>query len=127
MNVNVFGERLKELREEKGITREQLAGTLNLSYWAISKYEQNERRPDQEILNKIADYFDCSADYLLGRTDIRKPRSSDDVIDLAESSHKFFWKGRELTAEELQGLLVGEEARRNHILKLLDKKQKEKK
>lgn len=118
--------RLKELRREKDVYQKDVAQYLGITTSAYGYYEQGERVPDSETLQKLADYFDCSADYLLGRTDIRKPHSGEEVIDLAESSHKFFWKGRELTPEELQGLLVGEEARRNHLLKLLDKKQKEK-
>ncbi|MCF6095633.1 helix-turn-helix domain-containing protein [Thermovorax subterraneus] len=60
-----FGERLQELRKEKGISRKELARALQLSYSAIAKYETNVRKPDQETLKKIADYFDVTVDYLL--------------------------------------------------------------
>ena len=68
-----FGNRLKSLREKNNISREELAKLLDLSYWAISKYENNERIPDHETINKIADYFIVTIDYLLGRSDNPSP------------------------------------------------------
>ncbi len=67
-----FGERLRDLREEKHITRYALANMLNVSYSTISKYETNIRFPDKEALIKMADFFDVSLDYLLCRSDIRE-------------------------------------------------------
>ena len=64
-----LGERIKALREIQKLNREQLAAKLGLSYWAISKYEKNERQPDYKTLIIIADYFKVSTDYLLGRID----------------------------------------------------------
>lgn len=68
-----FGERLRELRKEKGLLQRELAERLNLSRVAITQYENGNRVPDQEIINKIADYFGVSLDYLMGKTDIRNP------------------------------------------------------
>ena len=68
-----FSQRLRQLRVEKGIERQDLAEYLNMSYSAIAKYESGVRFPDKETLQKIADFFEVSVDYLLGRTDIRKP------------------------------------------------------
>lgn len=67
-----FGERLRDLREEKDITRYALADMLNVSYSTISKYETNIRFPDKAALIKMADYFDVSIDYLLCRSNIRE-------------------------------------------------------
>lgn len=67
----MFGERLKQLRTEKGLFQKELAKILGVSAGAIGMYENGKRTPDFEILNKIADYFNVSVDYLLGRTDIR--------------------------------------------------------
>lgn len=68
-----FGKKLTLLREEKRIGRQELAEVLNISYSAVAKYETDIRFPDQEILIKIADFFNVSTDYLLGRTDIKHP------------------------------------------------------
>ncbi len=67
-----LGDRLKQLREEKKLTRDDLAGKLNVSYSAVSKYETNVRFPDKETLIRLADFFDVSIDYLLCRSNIRE-------------------------------------------------------
>ena len=64
-----FGERLKTLRIEENVSRQQLANTLNVSLRSISYWENNQRECDFDTLKKIADYFSVSLDYLLGRTD----------------------------------------------------------
>lgn len=61
--------RLKELRKEKSISQRDLANALKLSPSTIAMYEVGQREPDNEILNRIADYFNVTTDYLLGRTD----------------------------------------------------------
>ncbi len=61
--------RLKDLRKEKGITQLQLAMELNMSQNTISRYETGVRQAGYDELIKIADYFNVSIDYLLGRTD----------------------------------------------------------
>jgi len=66
-----FAKRLAMLREEKSMSRRDLAKALNISYSSISKYETNARFPDQETLKAIADIFQVSIDYLVGRTDVR--------------------------------------------------------
>jgi len=67
-----FGKRLKELREGKGITQEELAEHLGVGRPTIAGYETKGKQPDFEKLSKIADFFNCSIDYLLGRTNERK-------------------------------------------------------
>jgi transcriptional regulator with XRE-family HTH domain len=70
--VEIFAQRLRELREEKQITQKSLAEILGLSSRStIANYEQNDREPDYETLIKIAKYFEVSIDYLLGQTDKR--------------------------------------------------------
>ena len=64
--------RLKELRKDKGISQLKLALDLTTNQNTISRYETGERECDYAMLIKIADYFDVSIDYLLGRTDNRK-------------------------------------------------------
>lgn len=61
--------RLKELRKKKKLSQIRLAMELNLSQNSISRYETLEREAGYETLIQIADYFNVSLDYLLGRTD----------------------------------------------------------
>lgn len=61
--------RLRELREKRHVSQVKLAIDLGLSQNSISRYENGEREADYATLISIADYFDVSVDYLLGRTD----------------------------------------------------------
>lgn len=70
--MEILAKRLRELREEKGLTQKELAQALGLnSKSTITNYEQNSRDPDYETLIKIAKYFGVSVDFLLGQTDKR--------------------------------------------------------
>ncbi|MBO6293827.1 MAG: helix-turn-helix transcriptional regulator [Selenomonas sp.] len=61
--------RLTELRKARNLSQKQLASELNLSETGIQNYENGRRKPACEILIALADYFDVSIDYLVGRTD----------------------------------------------------------
>lgn len=61
--------RLGELRKNRGISQLKMSFDLNVNQNTISRYETGEREASYEMLIKIADYFDVSIDYLLGRTD----------------------------------------------------------
>ena len=63
-----FAERLQELREDKGISRKDLAASLNITVSALGMYEQGRREPNIDMLIKMADYFDVSIDFLVGRS-----------------------------------------------------------
>ena len=65
-----FAERLKALRQEACATQEQLAKIFNTTQRRISYLEQGKVEPDLNLLWKIADYFDVSTDYLIGRKEI---------------------------------------------------------
>jgi len=78
-------ERLKELRNEKGITQEELSNYLNVSRSTIAGYETGKRKPEYETLQKLANYFNVSLDYLLGSSN---ERSSADKIKNAISDDK---------------------------------------
>lgn len=66
-----FGQRLTDLREEKGIRQKELAVLINVSPSTVSNYENDVHYPDVAILCQLADYFNVSTDYLLARTDYR--------------------------------------------------------
>ena len=64
-----FGAHLKSLRISAGLTQKQLAIEIGASERGIQNYELGERKPTYEILIALADYFDVSLDYLVGRSD----------------------------------------------------------
>lgn len=77
--------RIKKLREEFKYTQQDLADKLNGSKSVIGLYENETRKPSMEVLIKLSEIFDCSIDYLLGKTDIRNPeQQSDDPLGLAQ-------------------------------------------
>lgn len=91
----MFKDVLKNLREKKGITQETLAKALNVTSASIGNYEQGSRMPRNQVLRKIANYFDVSIDYLLENDKILSPNSElyysysapkNKLIDLIEST-----------------------------------------
>ena len=64
-------DRLRTLREEKGLSAAQLAGAFDKSEGAIRMWETGRSKPDADTLIKLSQYFECSTDYLLGLNDIR--------------------------------------------------------
>lgn len=65
----MYGERLRELRCEKGLTQKQLAEKLNISQKSLNKYEGESLDLSTELIVRICRYFQVSADYLLGLDD----------------------------------------------------------
>lgn len=61
-----IGENIKRLRRSKGMTQEELAGVLNISNAAVSKWERGDSLPDISMLFPLADYFGVSVDTLMG-------------------------------------------------------------
>lgn len=61
--------KIRELRKEKGITQEQLADAVNVKKYTIGDWERNRTEPNITTLVAMADYFEVSTDYLLGRSD----------------------------------------------------------
>lgn len=61
--------RLKELRHERQLTQKQLAEKLGISQQVIGYYENEINQPSLEMLAEMADFFQCSIDYLTGRSD----------------------------------------------------------
>lgn len=65
--MNIFSERLKQLRSEKQILQKDIAKYLEVTVRTYQYYESGELEPDLEKLVKLADLFKVSTDYLLGR------------------------------------------------------------
>lgn len=65
--------RIRALREDKDLTQQNMAKVLNISQRAYSHYETGERSIPTEILCAIADYHQTSVDFLLNRTDEKRP------------------------------------------------------
>ena len=66
--------RLKELRKQRKVSQLKMALDLNMNQNTISRYENMEREADYATLIQLADYFDVSLDYLLGRTNDKEQK-----------------------------------------------------
>ena len=87
MAGSTFGDRLRELRRERGMQQRELGELYNLSSSAIGSYERNLREPTLELLLQLSEYFGVSVDYLLCRTEERltaKEYKEKDSYELAE-------------------------------------------
>ena len=63
--------RIKTLREELGMTQQELADKINGAKSTVAMYENESRKPSLEILIKLSEIFNCSIDYILCKTNIR--------------------------------------------------------
>lgn len=64
-----LSERLVELQESKHILKKDIANAIGVSIMGYYRYEKGDRQPTTDILIALADYFDVSLDYLVGRSD----------------------------------------------------------
>ncbi|CAK7062278.1 helix-turn-helix transcriptional regulator [Tissierella sp.] len=101
----MIGKRLKELRYEKNLLQKDVANYLNISTSAYGYYEQGKRNPDTETIKNLANFFNVSTDYLLGRTDSKKDytKSNDNL-----HNHNFKSKGYKEIEEKIEERLLNE-------------------
>lgn len=87
-NTNFKMNNLKKLREEKNMTQTRLSIEIEVSQEIISHYELGNSKPNVDNLIKIADFFHCSTDYLLNRTD-NPAMSQKDNVENTNIIHKY--------------------------------------
>lgn len=110
------GNRISDLREQKGLTQEELAEKLGITRSALSHYEKNRRKPDFETLITLADLFEVSIDFLVGRIAVPDmtltPRVQEfaDSLELSDDSllqkFRFTIDGKELAADETRRFIA---------------------
>ena len=97
-----FGIRLKKLRNDANVTQDSLADYLNISYQAVSKWENGQSLPDITLVPAIANFFGVSADYLLGvKPDENEEKINEYYNKAMECSH---------TGEMEKGIAIVSEA-----------------
>lgn len=121
-NQKLFVSRLRELLDEKEITQKELSSRIGVSEVTVSRYLSGDRTPRTDVINSISNFFNVSADYLLGNSDIRNPykespeQKTDEDIDLWLSKTDGY---KELPEEDRE--IISSIAK-----KLLEKHRKEK-
>lgn len=68
--MDTIGDRIKQLRDEAGLSQMELSEKIGLSQSAIARYELNKTEPKASDIIKLSEFFGVSADYLLGLSDI---------------------------------------------------------
>lgn len=94
MNI---GERIAQLRKSRSMSQFQLAKTLNIATSTLGMYETNRRKPNMEMLEKLADFFGVSVDYLLDRPE---KNDNNNTADLADDDTIFTYKGQPLSDDD---------------------------
>lgn len=98
-------ENLKALREAKKITQSQLGEYLGAKKSAISLWESGKRQPDQETLVRIANFFNVTVDYLLGRDSTPASVPAQEKAPTDDLTEQIMAKASKMDVEELKQLL----------------------
>lgn len=120
-----FGKVLKSLRTRNKLTQKQLADVLHVSESRIGMYEREQREPDFEMLEIIADYFNVDMDYLTGRSQIERQYSfsSDHSLPLIKADEAQLlddYRNAEEPIRQAAAVMLHDSAERNRE----DKKRK---
>lgn len=98
-------ERLRILREERGISQQKLAVVIGTTQQNIHRYENGHNEPDIATLMQLADFFQTSIDYLVGNTDIRRKIEAVTSFDLNTEEAQLVEKYRKLRPTARQKIL----------------------
>lgn len=116
MENRSFPDVFKELRISKNLSQDKIAEELDISSSLVSKWENNQSTPAPEMLEYIADYFNVSVDYLIGRSKYKNLEHDNSEID-----NILFSKAKDLSDEDKKAVLGIINALKKDIDKELDK------
>lgn len=105
-----IGSRIKILRENRGLTQIELAKVLNIGNSTLSQYESGARVPSDDIKITIANYFDVSLDYLLGRTEQKEKPTPEAGSGLSDKDTRLIDWFHSLPQEKRKAILMLGEA-----------------
>lgn len=100
--------RIKQLREENNWTQLDLSKKMDCAMSSIAMYENEARKPSMEVLIKLSEIFNCSIDYILGKSDIRNPeKAQEDPLGLAKIGFSMdnYTPPTDTQREQIKGLL----------------------
>lgn len=104
--MSIFGNRLRALREDRDLMSKDFAKQMNVEPSTVTNWEKGNRFPKEDVLVALANYFDVSIDYLLGRTDDPKNIVYSAVIDGDKVDLEFDKDyPHKLTPEEVEQLI----------------------
>jgi len=103
----VFALNLKKLRTSRDLLQKDVANYLGITTSAYGFYEQGKRQPDPETISKLANFFNVTTDYLLGRTEI--PNAN--VINVTDQIPKEILKELDIDVAYREVLINAKEAK----------------
>lgn len=101
----MFGDRLKNLREEANLYQKELGDILNVTSQTISGWEINRTTPDYDMLKKIANYFGVSIDYLLGNVSNKSEEEELETLKQLLIKKGIIKPGEDLSKNEVEKLM----------------------
>ncbi len=103
---NTLGKRMRSLRDKKDLKQNKVAEMLDITPFQLSRYESGKTKPDPEMIASIANYYDVSTDYLLGRSDEPRMTADEEFEAFANDPELERWyrKLPESEEEDLQKL-----------------------
>lgn len=96
----MLGNNIKELRKSKRMTQKDLALAMNVSQQTVGAWETERAIPGADTLSELADYFNVTTDYLLGRPD--KKDDDTKTADIKDDDVIFTYEGRQIPKEDLE-------------------------
>lgn len=99
------GNKLKKMRENKGLLQKEVADALKISTSTIGMYEQNRREPDNETLKKISNYFNVSTDYLLDNTPKKSEEEEIEILKQLLIKNGYMSPGEDLSKSEMDNII----------------------
>lgn len=114
----MLAKRIKLLRKQKGLTQKQLADLLDISASTVAMYETGRREPDTQTLNKFAELFGVSVDYLLGREKTDMERLEENLARLDPRIQQAYRSLQEMDEEDLAMTL--------ELIKVIEERKKKK-
>ena len=110
----MFGDRLIELRKEKGLSQKECAAAFGVDASKYNKWENEKNSPDYETVCRFAQFFSTTTDYLLGNSNVRHLPAQVELQDwqralqaqLLNSLQSFYMKNSDLPIPELENVLM---------------------
>lgn len=120
--MNEFPIRLKSLRKSRKKTQQDMADLLSIARGSYAQYEIGRRNPDYDTIQKLADFFSVSIDYLLGRTDNPATNviKNNSTSKLAINDNKNSDEDRPLTKENVEELFADDPEGKELMLLMME-------
>lgn len=94
----MIGQRIRDLRKQKRMSQTELAKSAGVSQTTVTAWENNKAEPSSSAIAQLADIFNVTTDYLLGRPD--KQETKKDDVELSDDDVIMTWRGKPLSDED---------------------------